>query len=269
MLNNAWPSLIWHLYDYFLQPAGGYFGAKKACEPLHVQYSYDDRSVVVVNSTYHDVSDLKVAAKLYDFTLQPRYSSEMRTNAAADGVARVLTLPEGAFNPRSPVYFLNLALEKDDGTTVSCNFYWLSAKKNVYEWVKTDYRFTPVSSYEDFTALQRLPKAGSMKVSADVGAGDEGPLVHVRVANPSNALAFQIHLGIHPPNGEMEILPVLWDDNYMELIPGESRDVTARFLSQDALENGAELVVTGWNVEATTVSLTPAKERRDATDGVH
>ncbi|MGC1920593.1 MAG: sugar-binding domain-containing protein, partial [Acidobacteriaceae bacterium] len=39
MLNNAWPSVIWHLYDYYLQTGGGYFGTKKACEPLHVQYS--------------------------------------------------------------------------------------------------------------------------------------------------------------------------------------------------------------------------------------
>jgi exo-1,4-beta-D-glucosaminidase len=34
MLNDAWPSLIWHLYDYYLRPAGGYFGTKRACEPL-------------------------------------------------------------------------------------------------------------------------------------------------------------------------------------------------------------------------------------------
>ena len=50
MLNNAWPSMIWHLYDYYLRPGGSYFGAKKGCEPLHIQYSYDDGSVVVVNS---------------------------------------------------------------------------------------------------------------------------------------------------------------------------------------------------------------------------
>src|ERR1035438_903968 len=50
MLNNAWPGMIWHLYDWYLRPGGSYFGAKKACEPLHVQYSYDDRSIVVVNS---------------------------------------------------------------------------------------------------------------------------------------------------------------------------------------------------------------------------
>ena len=29
MLNNAWPSMIWHLYDYYLRPGGGYFGAKR------------------------------------------------------------------------------------------------------------------------------------------------------------------------------------------------------------------------------------------------
>ena len=56
MLNNAWPSMIWHLYDYYLDTGGGYFGAKKACEPLHVQYSYDDHSVHVVNSTYQPVT---------------------------------------------------------------------------------------------------------------------------------------------------------------------------------------------------------------------
>ena len=42
MLNNSWPSMIWHLYDYYLGTGGGYFGTKKANEPLHIQYSYDD-----------------------------------------------------------------------------------------------------------------------------------------------------------------------------------------------------------------------------------
>ena len=51
MLNNGWPSLIWHLYDYYLVPAGGYYGTKKANEPMHVLYSYNDRSVAVVSDT--------------------------------------------------------------------------------------------------------------------------------------------------------------------------------------------------------------------------
>ena len=69
MLNNAWPSLIWHLYDYYLRPGGGYFGAKRAMEALHPVYGYDDRSIWVVSSQYEDVKGLKLTTKI----LQPRY----------------------------------------------------------------------------------------------------------------------------------------------------------------------------------------------------
>src|SRR5258708_8956945 len=65
MLNNAWPSLIWHLYDYYLVPGGGYFGTKKAMEPLHVQYGYDDQGVAVVNDTYQERKGMKVCARIY------------------------------------------------------------------------------------------------------------------------------------------------------------------------------------------------------------
>ena len=166
MLNNAWPSLIWHLYDYYQQPAGGYFGTKKACEPLHVQYGYGDHSVGVVNSRYEAASNLNVSAKLYDVDLKEKFSREASTSVDADSVATVLTVPEDAFNPPSPVYFVRLSLDDQDGKTISTNFYWLSSKKNTYNWSKTSYRFTPVSSYEDMTALANLPKAGAMNAAA-------------------------------------------------------------------------------------------------------
>ena len=66
MLNNAWPSVIWHLYDYYLRPGGGYFGAKVAMEPLHPMYGYNDRSISVVSSQYQDAKGLKLTAKVYD-----------------------------------------------------------------------------------------------------------------------------------------------------------------------------------------------------------
>ena len=66
MLNNAWPSMIWHLYDYYLEAGAGYFGTKKACEPVHIQYSYDDRSIVVVNSTYERVAGLLASVHVHN-----------------------------------------------------------------------------------------------------------------------------------------------------------------------------------------------------------
>src|SRR5207253_8993990 len=53
MLNNAWPSIIWHLYDFYVRPGGVYFGAKRAMVPLHPLYGYDVRSDCVVSSHYH------------------------------------------------------------------------------------------------------------------------------------------------------------------------------------------------------------------------
>ena len=260
MLNNAWPSVIWHLYDYYLQPAGGYFGAKRACEPIHVQYSYDDRSIAVVNSTYSGTNLLRVTAQVYDAGLHPSYSARASTSVVADSVAEVFTLPNEAFLSVSPINFLQLTLENEQGEILSSNFYWLSTKKNVYDWNRTD-AYTEVSSYEDLTALQSLPSAGKMDVSAVVEQASEAPLVRVKIQNPSDHLAFQVHLGIHRHGEDAEILPVLWQDNYIELMPGESREIAAQFLAATALQGSPELTVTGWNVQPVTIPLGASEKR--------
>ena len=126
MLNNAWPSMIWHLYDYYLRPGGGYFGTKKACEPLHVQYSYDDRSVVVVNDLQQAVTGLKVTAEVFDLDLGAKFAQEAtvdvrrrrrgaRASRAEDDRPRQDLLPAPHARGRG-------------GQLVSRNFYWLSAQ---------------------------------------------------------------------------------------------------------------------------------------------
>jgi exo-1,4-beta-D-glucosaminidase len=260
MLNNAWPSLIWHLYDYYLQPAGGYFGTKKACEPVHVQYSYDDRSVAVVNSTYENVSGLTVSAKLYDRNLGERFSARVPIEVGRDKVTKVLTFPETAFQPASPIYFATLALENSQGQILSTNFYWLSSKRNAYDWADTD-AYTAISSYENLTALESLPSAGRMDMAASPEEGREGPLVRVTLHNPSDHLAFQLRLGVRHAHEDREILPVLWQDNYIELLPGESREIVAQFLSPDALSQESELTIDGWNIESVRLPLGQPSDR--------
>ena len=77
MLNNAWPSFFWHLYDYYLVPGGGFFGARKANEPLHIQYRYDDGKVVVVNSTLSAYQGLRASAKVFDLGSKPQFAQEI------------------------------------------------------------------------------------------------------------------------------------------------------------------------------------------------
>jgi exo-1,4-beta-D-glucosaminidase len=244
MMNNAWPSMIWHLYDYYLRPGGGYFGTKKACEPLHVQYSYDDQSVVVVNSHLEEYKGLKVSAKILNLDASEKFSREVSVDAAANTSARVFTLPE--VSGLDTTYFLQLELEDAKSRMVSRNFYCLSTHPDALGEPKSgsDWYYTPTRQFADLTALGKLPRT-TLKVSAaSERRGKEG-ITRVHLENTGRALAFFVHLKVTTGKDGDEILPVLWEDNYVSLLPGEKREISATY----ELSVGTNPVanVEGWN----------------------
>jgi len=245
MLNNGWPSIIWHLYDYYLRPGGGYFGAKKANEPLHVQYSYDDQSIVVVNSFYRAFTGYQVTAKVYDFNLAEKFSRTVKVDIGSDSVTPALSVPK--MDDISNVYFVSLRLEDSAGKPVSSNFYWLSRKPDVSNFAASQWYVTPISEYADLTDLQNLPEAN---VTAELHGGSSSAEAadRVTVSNKSLHLAFAVHLSLLKDKDGPDIQPVLWDDNYFELMPGERREITARYARK--LLGGAKPIikVDGWNV---------------------
>jgi exo-1,4-beta-D-glucosaminidase len=245
MLNNAWPSLIWHLYDYYLRPGGGYFGTKKACEPVHVQYSYDDGSVVAVNNTRQPHAGLRLTAKLYDINLAEKFSKTADIDLPADTNVSAFTVPE--LDDITPTYFLKLTLSTKDGTPVSSNFYWLSTKSDVLDWEKSTWYYTPTQALADYTQLQSLPKA-ALNVSGRTVRRGEEETAHVTLENPSHTLAFFARLQIQRGRGGEEVLPVLWEDNYVSLMPGERRELTATYRVKDLGGARPVLAVEGWNV---------------------
>jgi exo-1,4-beta-D-glucosaminidase len=249
MLNNAWPSMVWHLYDYYLRPAGGYFGTKKANEPLHVQYSYDDNSVAVVNSLPHSFQKVSVTAKVYDFNLVEKFSKQSRLDVEADSSTRVFEVPE--LEGISKTYFLRLTLEDAAGNMKSSNFYWLSTKPDVLDWKNTKWWYTPAESYTDFKMLKDLP-AVQLEIRAKTRARGENNLTRVTVKNPGAHLALFVHLTLSKgPMGE-EVLPVRWEDNYFELMPGEERVITATYSKADLEGASPSVAVDGWNVAGST-----------------
>jgi exo-1,4-beta-D-glucosaminidase len=249
MLNNAWPSVIWHLYDFYLQPAGGYFGTKKACEPVHIQFSYDDRSVVVVNNANQDFNQLSAEASVYDFNLRRLFFRKISLDSAADSVQRLVTLPSE--NIDSQVYFVNLVLFDKSHSVVSSNFYWLPKTLSTYNWSDADQQKHPyyigVTSYEDLSLLSQLKKV-HLDAAASIRHPKEGEEVQVRIHNPSKSLAFQVQLSVVNDKTGDEILPVLWDDNYFSLLPGESRIVSARYTEAPGADQ-LRLEVNGWNID--------------------
>ena len=269
MLNNAWPSMIWHMYDWYLRPAGSYFGVKKACEPLHVQYSYDDRSIVVVNSYYQSFASLKVTAKVYNLDMQEKFSKFSEISVGADSTTRVFTLP--AIEGLSATYFVSLSLESA-GESKSRNFYWLSTKPETIDWSRQEEdptgeydisTWAPTKIFADYTDLNKLPRVDLDVTAQNKKDGQEGSTT-VTVHNPTSTLALAVHLAVNKSSSghvsregetDSEILPVLWQDNYFALLPGETRQVTATYRLGEKSKVAPRVEIDGWNVNPKTADL--------------
>jgi exo-1,4-beta-D-glucosaminidase len=245
MLNNAWPSTAWHLYDYYLEAGSGYYGTKKSLEPLHVQYSYDDHSVVVVNSTLNKSKNLTVNAAVFDITGRQLWSKTALTSIMADSVVRAFTIPE--ITNLSKTYFVSLMLKDARGKVLSRNFYWLSTVADELDWSKREWYITPTKIHGDFTALATLPSV-ILSVKMVFHHDRDDNHATVTLTNPSHSLAFFIRLRVLNTQSDAEILPSTWDDNYVSLLPGEKRTLTARWKTEDANGVTPKVVVDGWNV---------------------
>ena len=250
MMNNAWPSLIWHLYDYYLLPGGGYFGTKKACEPIHVQYSYDEKSVLVVNTTFQARRNLKLTARVYDFNLAEKFARESSLDLAADSNVKAFTIPQIA--DLSVTYFLSLTLQDAHGQIVSSNFYWLSTREDVLDVKKTKWYYTPVSTYADMTQLEKLP-AVKLVTSGTVTRRGGEETAQVTLSNPSSSLAFFVRLQVKQVGAE--VLPVLWQDNYFSLMPGEKREIAATYKTKELAGPAPIIAVEGWNISPVRIPL--------------
>lgn len=250
MFNNAWPSIYWHLFDWYLRPAGGYFGAKKANEPVHVLYSYDDRSVAVVNggATSAPLHGAHLRARMLGLDGSVKFARDTVLDLPADSSLRVFTLPEPTGLSGGAAYFVDLRLTSADGRPLSTNFYWLSTHPDVLADTSTWY-VTPVKAYADLTALRGMPGAAvkaTARFSSRAGTGEAK--VTLRNAGPS--IAFFLRLQLTGRGGE-EALPVLWQDNYVSLLPGETRVVRATYRVRDLGGAAPRVVVSGWNVHRT------------------
>jgi len=255
MLNNAWPSMIWHLYDYYLDADAGYFGTKKACEPVHIQYSYDDGSIVVVNSTYERVGGLHASVQIHNTAWTELYKQDAPVDAGADSSQIVFNIPESLYSGADRTFFIDLTLTNAAGKIVSRNFYWVPGTLTEFDWSKTDYTHTPAARHEDLTALASLP-AAKLVTHAQIEKTARGREVRVELENPSAALAFQVSAAVRTSTGGL-IAPVLWSDNWIELVPGEKRVLTA--LLPEAEADAPVVEISSWNAGSQSVTPTAAQ----------
>lgn len=246
MYNAAWPKLWWQLYDYYLMPNAAFYGAKKACEPVHIQYNYGTGGVEVVNQTERSFKKLNAEVRVFNPDMSEKFSKKLLLDLYPDSTQKTLILPE--ISGLSKAYFVDLRLLDAKGKVISSNFYTLSTQPDDLDSAKTNWYITPLKGYADFTLLNSLANV-QLKVKHKFGREAKGRYVSVELHNPSDKLAFQVDLNLKKGQGGEALLPVFWEDNYISLLPGEKRVIKGYFEEKDLAGAKPVLTVEGWNVK--------------------
>jgi exo-1,4-beta-D-glucosaminidase len=233
-LNAAWPSVIWQLYDWYLNPNAGYYFTKRAVEPLHVQFNPTDSMVTIVNRTFRDQTDLTLQVRFYDSRMKQQFQATLPAKAPADQASNVQSLASN-LGSQHRLTFVSLKLQDnaEDSAVVSRNMYWLA----------------PGSNYK---GLQILPMVKLNVTEKDYSKKWNRYTIHIK--NPSDTLAFFIHLKAVDKKGD-EILPSYWSDNYFSMLPHETRSFTVSLRDAPRKKEADQLVIRGQNVEPEWISL--------------
>ncbi len=232
-LNSTWPTVVWQLYDWFLNPTSAYYYAKKALEPVHIQLNENTLSVAVINTKHKEQNGLTASVKVLDFDLNVKWEEEKQVSIDADRYLEIFKL--SVDKNITPIYFVKLELKDNTGKIVSDNFYWLSTKekRNItdfskYEKVGEDSLFWYSKNDEvDFTALAKLKKV-ELDITTSIVEKENQYIIKVHTKNPTKRLAFFNRLTVTKGKDGDEVLPTFWDDNFFTLLPGEEKDLTAR-----------------------------------------
>jgi exo-1,4-beta-D-glucosaminidase len=244
----------WNLYDYYFKPGGGYFGSKKANEPVHIAYDYATKKVFVVNSTLTARSGLTATATLYNIPdLAQKYTTSVPVTAVANSSTQVLTIP--AVTGLSTSYFIRLQVKDASGATVSNNLYWYSTTADTFGNKSNWYRTTP-KNYANLTGLNSLPANPNLNatVSRTISGGQETATITLTNTSSTN-LAFFVRPEVTAGNGGAEVVPVTYTDNYLSLWPGESTTVTAVYQTADLGGQAPYLRLRGYNTPTSSIPV--------------
>lgn len=220
MSHACWPSMTWQCYDYYLEPTAAFFGCRKACEPLHIQYNAASRGIEVVNIGVGNRRKLKARVDVYDLQGNAIASKIVKVNSADDSTIKLGYRPfAGADSvPESAGRMLRLTLT-ERGKTVSENTYLFA---------------------------DRMPKMTSARLKTAVSR--DGTAMKVTLENLSDVPAYMIRLNLVNADGK-QILPVHYSDNYFHLLPHAAKTVEISWSEEDQMTDAVDVRVTGYNMQ--------------------
>ena len=232
-LNAALPSVIWQIYDWYLEPNAGFYYIQKAVEPLHVQFNLNDSTIAVVNRTHHNTGNLTAEVTLYDINSRPLYHQSAPANFTDEGVKEVIPVAD-ELKKVQQFCFLLLTLKDAAGKVVSTNTYWTAPQNN-------------------YQALNTMKKASVQLKVLNTEKAAKASQWTLQLTNTSDQLAFFVRPQLM--SGGEEVMPSYWSSNYVTLAPHENTTVTVSAPTAVLGKNVPNVTMEGWNVNQETLKL--------------
>ncbi len=226
MSHPAWPSMVWQTYDYYLDPTAAYFGCKKACEPIHIQWNPVFNDIEVVNYSAGNKSGLTAKAMIFDMDGSVKWHKGVNIVCSEDSTVTCFRLefPKNI----SPVHFIKLTLAEGD-KVISDNFYWRGKEEG------------------NFRDLNKLPVIDLEKSTHSEKTGNTWNLV-TTLKNTTSHPALMIRLKVVGNRSKERILPVFFSDNFLSLMPGEEKVISMRLKDEDTRGEKPTIEISGFNL---------------------
>jgi Glycosyl hydrolase 2 galactose-binding domain-like/Exo-beta-D-glucosaminidase Ig-fold domain/Glycosyl hydrolases family 2/NedA-like, galactose-binding domain len=238
MSHPCWPSFVWQTYDYYLDPSAAYFGCKKGSEPLHIQWNPVTDKIEVVNYSGGNVSGLTAHAELLNMDGTKQWEKSVAVESREDSVAGCIKIefPSGL----TPVHFLRLALSAPSGSglnasgIISQNFYLRGIEEGNYRAIRA---LSAVNLQVSTSSTGK--QAGVWQLATVLKNISQGPALMVRVK------------AVRKKSGD-RILPAIYSDNYIALMPGEECTIHTELRVADTRGEKPSIVVEGFNLARVT-----------------
>jgi hypothetical protein len=224
---------MWQILSSDYDTQASYYGVKKASEFVHVQLNIPDLTTAAVNETSHPIENATLRARIVSRTGATIYTHEQKLTIPASSELNGfhLDIPAEAAND---VVFVRLELLDSSGAVLSDNFYSQAAQAATYR------------------QLNDLPQA-TLAASASASNSADEVAIRIELKNTGSGVALANKLTLRNADGS-RVLPAYYSDNYISLLPGESRLVTVS--APISIARGTlNVTLTGWNSTAATVNV--------------
>lgn len=235
MSQSAWPSMVWQTYDYYYETNAGYFGIKKANQPINALFNSAKNLIQLRNAGKSALNDVQVVLNIYDANGQLLHTDAKTMSIGSGATLSALSVPSLA--EKSALQFIETFVYSKSGAELSRNIYWRNA-----------------ATYQDYTALSGLPTV-EPEVSYRLLRVENGARFYeITVTNTAETPLVMLRLMTQNADSGERVLPMYYSDNYLTLMPNESQVVTLEVAESKLNGSEPQFAMEGWNTEQAVIT---------------